>query len=166
MTSSPGSIKPEDRVEHHALAADGHEDLGRVRGEALAGPDVRGDRLAQGGDAGERRVVRRPVVERALRRRPDVGGGVEVGLADLEVDDRAALGLERAGARGDLEGALGADGLHPGRDPERGRDGHDRPPAYGSSERIANVTLAGRSASRRMYHGYQASPYAMRASTR
>ncbi len=33
-----------------------------------------------------------------------------------------------------------------------------RPPGYGSSERIAKATFAGRSASRRMYHGYQASP--------
>ena len=37
-------------------------------------------------------------------------------------------------------------------------DGHLVSPPYGSSERMANVTLAGRSASRRMYHGYQCSP--------
>jgi hypothetical protein len=41
-----------------------------------------------------------------------------------------------------------------------------RPPGYGSSERMAKVTLAGRSASRRMYHGYQNSPYAMSVDTR
>ncbi len=36
----------------------------------------------------------------------------------------------------------------------------------GKSWRSTNRTFAGRSASRRMYHGYQASPYAIRFRTR
>ena len=166
MTSSPGVDQPEDRVQHHALAADRDEDLGRVRGEALAGPDVRGDRLAQGRDAGERRVVGGALVERPLGGRPHVRRRIEVGLADLEVDDRMPLRLERPGAGADLERALGPDRPHPGGDARAGHGGHRRPPAYGSNERMAKVTLAGRSARRRMYHGYHASPYAMSASTR
>ena len=39
------------------------------------------------------------------------------------------------------------------------------PRAQGSSWRSAKTTLAGRSASRRMYHGYHASPYAIRTRT-
>ena len=85
------------------------------------------------GMPGERRVVRRAGVERRLGRLADVGRRVEVGLADLEVDDRAALGLERAGAGGHLERALGADRAHPCRDP------HGlRPPTHGSIWRSAN----------------------------
>ena len=157
----------EDRVEHHALATDGHEDLRRIGVDALALRHVRGDRLTQRRDAGERRVMGLALVERALGRGADVGGRVEIGLADLEVDHRPALGRERAGAGADLEGALRPDGAHAGRDATGLGDGHGGPPLpYGSSERIAKVTLAGRSASRRMYQGYQASPYAMSVCTR
>ena len=55
----------EDRVQHHALAADRHEDLERLDREALARRGVGGDRLAQRGMPGERRVVGRAGVERA-----------------------------------------------------------------------------------------------------
>ena len=89
--------QPEDRVEHHALAADGDEDLGRFDREPLAGGGVGGDRLAQGRDPGERRVVRLPGIERRLAASRTLRRRVEVGLADLEVDDRAAL---RPRARG------------------------------------------------------------------
>ena len=84
-----------------------------VDGEALAGGRVGGDRLAQLGDADGRRVVGRAAIERPLGRLADVGRGVEVGLADLEVDDRAAGGLERPGSGRRLEGGLGADAVHP-----------------------------------------------------
>ena len=73
------------------------------------------------GRPGERRVVGRPGVERSLGRLADVRRRVEIGLADLQVDDRATLRLERAGAGGDLEGALGAEGAHPGGE-THGRD--------------------------------------------
>ena len=58
--------------------------------------DVLGDRLAQLGQSGGRAVVGRAGVERLLRRFLDVRRRVEVGLADLEVDDLACPGpLER-----------------------------------------------------------------------
>jgi hypothetical protein len=47
--------------------------------------------------------VRGTRIERALRGFANVHGRVEVGLADLEVDDLLALTLERLGAREDLE---------------------------------------------------------------
>src|SRR4051812_35126427 len=52
-------------------------------------------------------------VEGALSGRPDVGRRVEVGLTDLEVDDRTALGLEGAGPGGGLERGLRPDPRHP-----------------------------------------------------
>ena len=52
-------------------------------------------------------VVRGAVVEGPLGRVADVGGRVEVGLADLEVDDLLALPLEGLGAGQHLEGGLG-----------------------------------------------------------
>ena len=88
----------QDGVQHHALATDRDEDLERFDRESLARRGVGGDRLAQRRDAGERRVVRRAGIERCLGRSADVGRGVEVGLADLEMDDRAPLGLQRASA--------------------------------------------------------------------
>ncbi len=147
----------EDGVQHHALAADRDEDLLRIGGHALAQVHVGGDGLAQGGDARERRVVGGALVEGLLGRLAHVGRRIEVRLADLEVDDRSALGLERPGAGADLEGALGADGAHAGGRAQTRAGGHGDPP-QGSNERMAKVTLAGRSASRRMYHGYQCSP--------
>ena len=42
----------------------------------------------------------------------DVPGGLEIRLSDTEIYDRAALRLERLGARQDLEGAFGADAAH------------------------------------------------------
>ena len=56
--------------------------------------------------------MRPALVEGALGRVADVDRGVEVGLADLEVDDVPALRLERAGPGGGLEGRLGADADH------------------------------------------------------
>ena len=49
----------------------------------------------------------------------DVGGRVEVGLADLEVDDVAALRLERARPHQDFERGLGAEPRHALRKPHR-----------------------------------------------
>jgi hypothetical protein len=43
----------------------------------------------------------------------DVGGRVEIGLADLEVDDVAALGFQRPRPHQHLEGGLGAQARHP-----------------------------------------------------
>ena len=71
-----------------------------------------GDRLAQHGQAERRAVVGPAVVERLLGRVADVHRRVEVGLADLEVDDVVTLRLPRAGARRSLERGLGADADH------------------------------------------------------
>ena len=84
---------------------------------------------------------------------------------------------EQLGARGrqlvgpDLGVAGRPDGVEPGvgdqprdEDPRARAAGRHAP--YGSIERMANVTFAGRSARRRMYHGYQCSPYAISVSTR
>ena len=68
---------------------------------------VLGDRLAQLGQPGGGAVVRGAVVEGPLGRFADVGGRVEVRLADLEVDDLLALPLEGLGAGQHLEGGLG-----------------------------------------------------------
>jgi hypothetical protein len=43
------------------------------------------------------------LVEGLLGRRADVGGRVEIGLADFEVDDAPAGRLEGPGTGGDLE---------------------------------------------------------------
>ena len=138
-----------DRVEHDRLGARRDDHAVRRGGEALAGGGIRGDRLAQRGQPERRPVVGPAVVERPLRRFADVGRRVEIGLADLEVDDAPTGGLERPGAGRGLEGGLGADRRH--------APGELHGP-YGSIERIANATFAGRSARRRMYHGYHASP--------
>ena len=57
-----------------------------------------------------------PGVEGLLGRRLDVLRRVEVGLADLEVDDALALALEGLGPGEHLEGRLGAEARHAGRD--------------------------------------------------
>ena len=163
-----GIHQAEDRVQHHALAADGHEDLRRIRGDALARGDVGGDRLAQRRDAGERRVVR--LARRRARAWPPRGRCAGVSKSGSPIwrwmIDRPSASSARARAT-DLEGALGPDGAHPGRERRAWlTDIGGLLARHGSSERIANVTLAGRSASRRMYHGYQASPYAMSVWTR
>ena len=124
MTSSPGSTRPRIAYSITPLPPTVTNTCDGSAGDALARGHVRGDRLAQRRDAGERRVVGRALVERPLGRLADVGRRVEIGLADLEVDDRPALGLERAGAGADLERALGADRAHPGGD-ACGRDETD-----------------------------------------
>ena len=49
------------------------------------------------------------------------GGGFEVGLADAEIDDVAALALQLGGARQHREGVLLADARKGGNDIEHGR---------------------------------------------
>jgi hypothetical protein len=53
-----------------------------------------------------------PVTQRPAAGLDDVGGGVEVGLADLEVDDLVPPGLERLGLREHREGGLRPQPLH------------------------------------------------------
>ena len=83
-----------------------------VTGDVPGGRHVLGDGLAQLGQSGGRPVVRGAVVERPLARVPDVDRRVEVGLADLEMDDLLALALEGARACQHLERRLGAEPGH------------------------------------------------------
>src|SRR5438876_1936556 len=105
-----------DREEHDRLRAGRDHDLLRSDGRAAGGRDVPGDRRAQLGESGRRPVVGRPRVEGALGGVADVLGRVEVGLADLEVNDLLALSFERLGPRQDLEGRLRSEPRHPVRD--------------------------------------------------
>ena len=107
------------------FGAGGDDDLlgGEVDASAAAG--VVGDGLAQGRDAGGGVVAGLAVGDGAHAGHGDVGVGVKVGLADLEVDDVAALGFEGLGAGEDDVGALGLEvGDAPGK-------GHGGPPCAG-----------------------------------
>ena len=75
---------------------------------AVAGMVAR-DRLAQLGRAHVGGVLGEVRVERLVRGRRDVGRRRKVGLADLEVNDVAALSLERACLGQHLERGLGAE---------------------------------------------------------
>ncbi len=73
---------------------------------------VVGDRVAQLGNPGRRRVVRVVVEDRLHAGGLDVLRRVEVGLADLHVDDAPARRLDRLCAGEHGKGALGADARH------------------------------------------------------
>ena len=70
---------------------------------------VLGDGLAQLEDAVGGGVAMVAVAQRLDRRLDHVVGRLEIRLADAQVDDVAALGLELLGAGQHLEGALGAE---------------------------------------------------------
>ncbi len=78
----------------------------RVRGDVLR------DRVAALRQPRCRTVAGPAVVERLFGRLLDVRRRREVGLPDLEVDDVAALRLERAGPGQHLEGGFGPDPGH------------------------------------------------------
>src|SRR5207253_9137513 len=67
------------------------------------------DRLAKLNHAGGRRVVSLPALERRDAGRDDRRRGVEVRLADLEVNDVATFGFECPSLGEDLECGLGAE---------------------------------------------------------
>src|SRR5207249_210095 len=73
---------------------------------------VLGDRLAQLGKPGGRAIMRPAVAQGARGRVDDVVRGGEVRLADLEVNDVAALGLELPGADEDLKRPFRAQARH------------------------------------------------------
>ena len=77
--------------------------------EALV--QVRRHRLAQRRDADRRRIAVVAVAQRLHRRLDDEIGRAEVGLADAEIDDVAALRDELRGAREHGEGVLLADAV-------------------------------------------------------
>ena len=74
------------------------------------------DRLAQGSEAGRVRIAMLAVAQRLDRRLDDVGRGFEIRLADAEIDDVAALSLQRRRLRQHGEGVLLADALEGGVD--------------------------------------------------
>jgi hypothetical protein len=75
-------------------------------------PRVLRDRLAQLRQPRGWAVVGRAGVERLLRRFLDMCGRVEIGLADLQVDDLASGALELARAGQYLERRLGSEPGH------------------------------------------------------
>ena len=114
-----------DRHEHGDLAA-GH-DHHPVRGDLEAAPQrhVGRHRLAQRQDAVGGRVAVVAVAQRLDRGLDDMRRGREVGLADAEIDDRAALLLQAGRARQHLERAFGAEPAH-----GRGELHRYQPPGY------------------------------------
>ena len=81
--------------------------------DAVAAVQIGRHRLAQRQDAVGRRVAVMAVGQRLAPGLDDVLGGREIGLADAEIDDRAALRRQRVGARQHLECGLGAEHRHP-----------------------------------------------------
>jgi hypothetical protein len=101
-----GVDEREDQVEHDGLPARGHHHHLRRGLHAAPRGRVLGDRLPQLGEPRRGAVVGGPAPERLDGRIADVRGGVEVRLADLEVDDAAALRLEGPRADQDFERGL------------------------------------------------------------
>ena len=66
------------------------------------------DRLAQRQDAVRGRIAVMAVGERLAAGFDNMARGRKIRLADAEIYDRAAFGLEGLGARQDLESGLGA----------------------------------------------------------
>ena len=74
--------------------------------------DVLSDGLAQLRQARRRSVVRKAFVKGVTSRVDNVARGIEIGLSDLEMDDVAALCLERSRLHQYFEGGLGAETRH------------------------------------------------------
>ena len=74
-----------------------------IDGDAVTFLQIGRHRLAQRQDAVGRGVPVMAVAQRLHRRLDDVLGRLEVRLADAEIDDAAAFGLERGGAGEDFE---------------------------------------------------------------
>ena len=108
-----GLPEHEDREEHRDLAARHDHNPRRVHLHPAAGRDIRRDRLAKGGDPGGGGVAVVAVAKGLDRRLDDVGRGLEVGLADAEVDDVAPAARELLGPGQDLERGLGPEMGHP-----------------------------------------------------
>ena len=93
--------------------------LGAGRDDHILRPDLHaavpreelGDRVPRVRLSRRGPVVRPSLTEGAARGLHDVGGRVEVRLADLQMEDAAARRLERKGALHDLHGQEGLEGL-------------------------------------------------------
>ena len=143
-----GAAEDQHGERHRHLAAGHDDDLAGVDLHAEAPRGVGGDRLAQRGDAVGGRVAVMAVAEGPARGLDDVRRGREVGLADTEVDHRAAAGREGLRPREDLERALGAERGDVGGDVHGGapRDSRVRavpcagkPPGFPGSTPVAHV---------------------------
>ena len=99
--------------EDDRLAA-GNDDhfVGRDLDAARLG-DVIGNGLPQLGQSRRGAVVGVALLQRFDAGSYDVGGSIEVGLADFEVDDVLALRFEGAGANQNFKGSFGAQTGHP-----------------------------------------------------
>jgi len=108
-----GLCQGQEGEEHDRLGArcDHHVFGPGVDAPALG--DVAGDGLAQGGDAGGRRVVGVALAQGTHGSLDDVGRRVEIRLADFQVDDVSSLSFQGFGTRQYLEGGLCAKPAHP-----------------------------------------------------
>ena len=86
----------EHRVVEDLLAAGRDDRLGRLVVEAVLALELLGDRLAQGNDAGDRRVFGFAAADGGDGRLLDMVGRVEIRLAHRQADDVPALVLEVA----------------------------------------------------------------------
>ena len=98
--------------EHDGLGAGGNDDLLPLVLEAAALTSVAGDGLPDLRDARGGDVVGEARVQRVDGGSLDVGRRLEVGLADLEVNDVDALGLEGLCPRQDLKCRLRSQPAH------------------------------------------------------
>lgn len=109
----------EDDEKHDRLATRCHHDLRRIDRDPARLRHVGGDRLAQLRDTRRRSVMRLPIPQGAHARLDDILRRVEIRFTDLQVNDIAALGLQRPRLRQDRERRLGAQTRHPARQSHR-----------------------------------------------
>ena len=97
-------------------------------------PKIGRDRFAQRQDADRGRVAVMAVTQRLHRRLDDEIRRAEIGLADAEIDDVAALRGKLRGAREHRKGVLFADAIE-------GGDGfqHDIPPAFNNGPQFSPI---------------------------
>ncbi len=86
----------QERIVQNLLAAGSDDGLARLVVEAVLTLELGGDRFAQRRDAQHRRIFGFPALNRGDRRLLDVVRRVEIGLADRQRDDVAALRFEVA----------------------------------------------------------------------
>ena len=116
----PLRAEHQDRHEHGDLAARRDQDEVRRDVDAEPAGEVRRHGLAQGRDPGRVGIAVLAVAQRLDRRLDDVRRGFEVGLADAEVDDVAALALQFGGFGEHREGVLVAQARKCGIDGDHG----------------------------------------------